>query len=85
MLLRGKLESFENAIEVAREIECVLEFESKPVELHAKVGALEEQQSSGVGVPLALRELTERLEKMEARIQSVVQSIVATGGSKTRR
>ena len=37
-LLRGKLDSFENAIEVAREIECVLEFKSKPVELHAKVG-----------------------------------------------
>ena len=29
LLLRGKLESFENAIEVAREIECVLEFESR--------------------------------------------------------
>ena len=81
LLLRGKLESFEK---VAREIESVLELESKPVELHAKVGALEEQQMAGVGVPLALKELTERLEKMEARIQSVVQSSVATCGSNTR-
>ena len=57
LLLRGKLDTFENAIEVARKIECVLKFESKPVELHAKVGAVEEQQmhcDTGVGLQLAL-------------------------------
>ena len=36
LLLRGKLESFENAIEVVREIECVLEFKSKAVELRMR-------------------------------------------------
>lgn len=31
LLLRGKLDTFQNAIEGAREIECMLEFKSKPV------------------------------------------------------
>ena len=65
LLLRGKPDTFEKAIEAAREIELVLEFESKPLKV-------------------ALKELTERLGNMEAQLQSVVQSSVAAGSSKTK-
>ena len=81
LLLRGKPDTFEKAIEAAREIELVLEFESKPMELHAKVSSVEDCDT---GLKVALKELTERLGNMEAQLQSVVQSSVASGSSKTK-
>ena len=81
LLLRGKPDTFEKAIEVAREIELVLEFESKPMELHAKVSSVEDCDT---GLKVALKELTERLGNMEAQLQSAVQSSVAAGSSKTK-
>ena len=42
LLLRGKPDTFENAIEAAREIELVLEFESKPMELNVKISSVED-------------------------------------------
>ena len=81
LLLRGKPDTFENAIEAAREIELVLEFESKPMELNAKISSVEDCDT---GLLAALKDLTERLGNMEAQIQSVVQCSVAAGNSKTR-
>ena len=81
LLLRGKPDTFEKAIEAAREIELVLEFESKPMELHAKVSSVEDCDT---GLKVALKELTERLGNMEAQLQSVVQSSAAAGSSKTK-
>ena len=80
LLLRGKPDTFENAIEAAREIELVLEFESKPMELNAKISSVEDCDT---GLLAALKDLTERLGNMEAQIQSVVQCSVAAGNSKT--
>ena len=72
LLLRGKLGTLENTIDAAREIECVLELGAKPVE--AKVGVVDELQNNGdTGIHVALKELTERLGNLEAKIQSVVQ------------
>ena len=81
LLLRGKPDTFEKAIEAAREIELVLEFESKAMELHAKVSSVEDCDT---GLKVALKELTERLGNMEAQLQSVVQCSVAAGSSKTK-
>ena len=81
LLLRGKPDTFENAIEAAREIELVLEFESKPMELNAKISSVEDCDT---GLQAALKDLTERLGNMEAQIQSVVQCSVAAGNSKTK-
>ena len=61
LLLRGKQDTFEKAIEAAREIELVLECESKPMELHAKVSSVEDCDT---GLNTALKELTERLGNM---------------------
>eukprot|EP00731_Ephydatia_muelleri_P020689 Em0013g416a len=84
LLLRGKPDTFENAIEAAREIELVLEFESKPMELNAKISSVEDCDT---GLQAALKDLMERLGNMEAQIQSVVQIVqcsVAAGISKTK-
>ena len=81
LLLRGKPDTFENAIEAAREIELVLEFESNPMELNAKISSVEDCDT---GLQAALKDLTERLGNMEAQIQSVVQCSVAAGNSKTK-
>ena len=81
LLLRGKPDTFENAIEAAREIELVLEFESKPMELNAKISSVEDCDTD---LQAALKDLTERLGNMEAQIQSVVQCSVAAGNSKTK-
>eukprot|EP00731_Ephydatia_muelleri_P019398 Em0012g223a len=81
LLLRGKPDTFENAIEAAREIELVLEFESKPMELNTKISSVE---VCDTGLQAALKDLTERLGNMEAQIQSVVQCSVAAGNSKTK-
>eukprot|EP00731_Ephydatia_muelleri_P033855 Em0040g5a len=67
LLLRGKPDTFENAIEAAREIELVLEFESKPMELNAKISSVEDCDT---GLLAALKDLTERLGNMEAQIQN---------------
>ena len=66
LLLRGKPDTFENAIEAAREIELVLEFESKPMELNAKISSVEDCDT---GLLAALKDLTERLGNMEAQIR----------------
>ncbi|KAL5494037.1 hypothetical protein EMCRGX_G015306 [Ephydatia muelleri] len=82
LLLRGKPDTFENAIEAAREIELVLEFESKPMELNAKISSVEDCDT---GLQAALKDLTERLGNMEAQIQSVVQCSVAADGNVGKR
>eukprot|EP00731_Ephydatia_muelleri_P010157 Em0005g743a len=82
LLLRGKPDTFENAIEAAREIELVLEFESKPMELNAKISSVEDCDT---GLQAALKDLTERLGNMEAQIQSVVQCSVAAEGNVGKR
>ncbi|KAL5517946.1 hypothetical protein EMCRGX_G003596 [Ephydatia muelleri] len=82
LLLRGKPDTFENAIEAAREIELVLEFESKPMELNAKISSVEDCDT---GLLAALKDLTERLGNMEAQIQSVVQCSVAADGNVGKR
>ena len=66
LLLRGKPDTFEKTIEAAREIEIVLEFESKPMELHAKVSSVEDCDT---GLKAALKELAERLGNMEAHAE----------------
>eukprot|EP00731_Ephydatia_muelleri_P031115 Em0022g629a len=73
---------FENAIEAAREIELVLEFESNPMELNAKISSVEDCDT---GLQAALKDLTERLGNMEAQIQSVVQCSVAADGNVGKR
>eukprot|EP00731_Ephydatia_muelleri_P010420 Em0005g1006a len=82
LLLRGKPDTFENAIEAAREIKLVLEFESKPMELNAKISSVEDCDT---GLLAALKDLTERLGNMEAQIQSVVQCSVAADGNVGKR
>eukprot|EP00731_Ephydatia_muelleri_P031108 Em0022g622a len=82
LLLRGKPDTFENAIEAAREIELVLEFESNPMELNAKISSVEDCDT---GLQAALKDLTERLGNMEAQIQSVVQCSVAADGNVGKR
>ena len=64
-------------------IELVLEFESKPMELNAKISSVHVEDCD-TGLQAALKDLTERLGNMEAQIQSVVQCSVAAGNSKTR-
>ena len=51
------------------------------MELHAKVSSVEDCDT---GLKVALKELTEQLGNMEAQLQSVVQSSVAAGSSKTK-
>eukprot|EP00731_Ephydatia_muelleri_P037796 Em0565g3a len=60
LLLRGKPDTFENAIEAAREIELVLEFESKPMELNAKISSVEDCDT---GLQAALKDLDRAIGK----------------------
>ena len=84
LLLRGRPDTLEKAIVAAMEIRSVFAIESNPAENVNPVSLVREGAGRDTGLQVALKELTERLGNLEAKIQSVVQCSVAAGSSKTK-